>query len=115
LPGDIPKTAITQPYSGPYKVLEKNPKYFRLDIGGKSTAVTRAAHRQRGNDPGGTAQARTPAATAVHLAGHAGNVNGTHLTGDTSDVNSTDYTSPGSIARTSSHYRSSPSAAAQSS
>jgi len=29
-----------QPYSGPYKVLEKGPKYFRLDIGGKQTAVT---------------------------------------------------------------------------
>jgi len=31
---------LAQPYSGPYKVLEKGPKYFRLDIGGKSTAVT---------------------------------------------------------------------------
>jgi len=31
---------LAQPYSGPYKVLERGPKYFRLDIGGKSTAVT---------------------------------------------------------------------------
>jgi len=31
---------LAQPYSGPYKVLEKGPKYFRLDIGGRSTAVT---------------------------------------------------------------------------
>ena len=28
---------LAQPYSGPYKVLEKGPKYFRLDIGGRST------------------------------------------------------------------------------
>jgi len=31
---------LAQPYNGPYKVLEKGPKYFRLDIGGKSTAVS---------------------------------------------------------------------------
>jgi hypothetical protein len=31
---------LAQPYSGPYKVLERGPKYFRLDIGGKNTAVT---------------------------------------------------------------------------
>jgi len=31
---------LVQPYSGPYKVLEKGPKYFRLDMGGKHTAVT---------------------------------------------------------------------------
>ena len=31
---------LAQPYMGPYKVVEKNPKYFRLDIGGKQTAVT---------------------------------------------------------------------------
>jgi len=31
---------LVQPYSGPYKVLEKGPKYFHLHIGGKDTAVT---------------------------------------------------------------------------
>jgi hypothetical protein len=31
---------LAQPYGGPYKVLERGPKYFRLDIGGRSTAVT---------------------------------------------------------------------------
>jgi len=31
---------LAQPYSGLYKVLERGPKYFRLDIGGKDTAVT---------------------------------------------------------------------------
>ncbi len=31
---------LAQPYNGPYKVLERGPKYFRLDIGGRSTAVT---------------------------------------------------------------------------
>ena len=31
---------LAQPYSSPYKVLERGPKYFRLDIGGKQTAVT---------------------------------------------------------------------------
>ena len=31
---------LAQPYSSPYKVLERGPKYFRLDIGGKSTADT---------------------------------------------------------------------------
>jgi len=30
---------LAQPYSGPYQVLEKGPKYFRLDIGGKSTGA----------------------------------------------------------------------------
>jgi len=36
--GQLPPLA--QPYSGPYKVLEQGPKYFRLDIGGKDTAVS---------------------------------------------------------------------------
>jgi len=31
---------LAQPYSRPFKVLEKGPTYFRLDICGKSTAVT---------------------------------------------------------------------------
>ena len=31
---------LGQPYSGHYKVLEKGPKYFRFDIGGKDTVVT---------------------------------------------------------------------------
>jgi len=36
--GQLPPLA--QPYSGPYQVLERGPKYFRLDIGGKTTAVS---------------------------------------------------------------------------
>ena len=52
--------------------------------------------------------------TAVRLAGHTGDVNSTDLTGDTSNVNSTDNPNPGTIARTSSHYRGSPGATAQS-
>ena len=31
--GQLPPLA--QPYLGPYNVVEKNPKYFRLDMGGK--------------------------------------------------------------------------------
>ena len=31
---------LAQPYSGLYKVLERGPKYFRLDIDGKDTAVS---------------------------------------------------------------------------
>jgi hypothetical protein len=31
---------LAQPYSGPYKVMEKGPRYLGLDIGGKHTAVT---------------------------------------------------------------------------
>ena len=30
---------LAQPYSSPYKVLEKGPKYFQLDISGKGTAT----------------------------------------------------------------------------
>jgi hypothetical protein len=118
---------LAQPYSGPYKVLERGPKYFRLDIGGKSTAVTvdrlkphtgttetaPAAPPRRGYPP-----RQRPAATAAHLASYAGDDNGTDytdLTGNASDVNSTDNTSPGTLARTSSHYRGSPCAPAQSS
>jgi hypothetical protein len=36
--GQLPPLA--QPYLGPYKVVEKNPKYFRLDIGGKMQSVS---------------------------------------------------------------------------
>ena len=36
--GQLPPLA--QPYNGPYKVMEKGPKFFRLDIGGKDTAVS---------------------------------------------------------------------------
>ena len=31
---------LAQPYIIPYKVLDKGPKYFRVDIGGKDMAVT---------------------------------------------------------------------------
>jgi hypothetical protein len=61
---------LEQPYSGPYRVLERGPKFFRLDIGGKQTAVsverlkphpgtaaaTPAAPPQRGHPPAARAQ-----------------------------------------------------------
>ena len=107
---------LAQPYGGPYKVLERGPKYFRLDIGGRSTAVTvdrLKPQRQRGDNPGGAAEARTPATTAVPLAAHAGDGDSTVLTSNTSNVNGTVDTSPGSITRAPSHYRSSPCPPAQ--
>jgi hypothetical protein len=36
--GQLPQLA--QSYRGPHKVLDKGPKYFCLDIGGKDTAVS---------------------------------------------------------------------------
>jgi cleavage and polyadenylation specificity factor subunit 1 len=70
--GQLPP--LEQPYSGPYKVVEKGPKFFRLDIGGKQTAVsvdrlkphtgtaaaTPAAPPRRGRPPAARAQP-TPA------------------------------------------------------
>jgi hypothetical protein len=61
---------LAQPYSGPYRVTEKGPKFFRLDIGGKDTAVsvdrlkphtgaaatTPAAAPRRGRPPAARAQ-----------------------------------------------------------
>ena len=58
---------------------------------------------------------RPPATAAAHLAGNDNSADYTDLTGDASDVNGTDDTSPGTLARTSSHYRGSPCAPAQSS
>ena len=36
--GQLPPLA--QPYDGPYRVLERDPKFFHLDIGGRQTAVS---------------------------------------------------------------------------
>jgi len=68
--GQLPPLA--QPYDGPYRVLERDPKFFRLDIGGRQTALsvdrlkphtgtaTPAAPPQRGRPPQAAATSSSP-------------------------------------------------------
>lgn len=37
---DMVKTPLQNPYNGPYRVLKRNNKYFKIDINGKSTNIT---------------------------------------------------------------------------
>jgi len=95
---------LAQPYSGPYKVLERGPKYFRLGIGGKDTVVTVDCLKPHT----GTAET-TPAAPPRR--GRRPESGQPHQ--DTSDANDSIHSGPGTITRPSSHYRSSPCAPAQ--
>jgi len=68
--GQLPP--LVQPYDGPYRVLERDPKFFRLDIGGRQTALsvdrlkphtgtaTPAAPPQRGRPPQAAATSSSP-------------------------------------------------------
>lgn len=37
---DMVKTPLQNPYNGPYRVIKRNNKYFKIDINGKSTNIT---------------------------------------------------------------------------
>jgi hypothetical protein len=102
---------LAQPYSSPYKVLERGPKYFRLDIGGKNTAVTVDRMKPHTGTTETTPAApprhgrparQRPASPAMTMAPT------TPTSPPPRDVNGTDNPCPGTISRTSSHYRSSP-------
>jgi len=85
---------LPKPYSGPYKVLERGPKYFRLDIGGKDTAVT--VDRLK---PHTGAAAKAAASYTSDDNGY----DNPSLTSHASNANGSDYSSPGTITWTSSH------------
>ena len=97
--------------------MERGPKYFRLDNGGKDMVVS-VDHLKPHNGTAGATATRPPTKAAADLSSHVSDDNSTDypgLTNHASDDNGTDNSGPGTISRTSRHYRSSPCVPAQSS
>ena len=55
---------LVPPYSGTYKVIEKGPKYFNIDIGGQPQAVTVDRLKLHTGTSASTLGARLPALTS---------------------------------------------------
>jgi hypothetical protein len=117
-PTTTPGAALQRPVQGTGERAQVLPPGHQRQEHGGHGRPPEAAHRHHRDNPGGATLTRPPAKTAASLTSHTSDEDGSdysNLTGHTSNVNGTNNSSPGTISRTSSHYRGSPCVPAQSS